>query len=85
MEREAHATTINMVLQHVVSSSHFLFHHIGEGDQFLGWIRDPYEQIGVSPTAPLGFGKQARQTVGTGTKCVTRPCNKLSGLIVSIH
>lgn len=51
----------------------------------LGWIRDPYEQIGASPTAPLGFGKQARQTVGAGTKCVTRPSNKLSGLIVSIH
>lgn len=56
-----------------------------KGINILGWIRDPYEHIGASFTAPLGFGKQARQTVGAGTKCVTRPSSKLSGLIVSIH
>lgn len=71
-----------MQLQHM--ASRLLFHHIGEKD-ILDWTRDPYEQIGACPTAPLGFGKQARQTVGAGTKCVTRPSNKLSGLIVSIH
>lgn len=38
-----------------------------------------------SPTPPGIWGKQARQTVGTGNKCVTGPSNKLSGLIVSIH
>lgn len=56
-----------------------------KGINILGWIRDPYERIGASFTAPSGFGKQARQTVGAGTKCVTRPSSKLSGLIVSIH
>lgn len=69
-----------MQLQHMPSR---LLFHLVKG--ILDCTRDPYEQIGAFPRSPLGFGKQARQTVGAGIKCVTSPSNKLSGLIVSIH
>lgn len=63
-------------------NTELLSHQAGESDTCF-WL--VHGSIGASPTAPLGFKKQPRQTAGAGTKCVMGPSNKVSVLIVSIH
>lgn len=82
-ERCVPALSMSIVLSGVTQSFYLI--KLVKVIHVFGWFTDPYEHIGASPTAPLGFRKQPRQTAGAGTKCVMGPSNKVSVLIVSIH
>lgn len=82
-ERCVPALSMSVVLAGVTQSFYLI--KLVKVIHVFGWFTDPYEHIGASPTAPLGFRKQPRQTAGAGTKCVMGPSNKVSVLIVSIH